>query len=83
MTFIFRADASLEIGTGHVVRSLAVAEALSRMHYEVALVGTVIDLPWLMRLIRDSVFISPIVPSDFKPSTRDFFSSRQLHNTNS
>jgi spore coat polysaccharide biosynthesis predicted glycosyltransferase SpsG len=47
MRYIFRADASREIGAGHVMRSSVLAEeAISRGH-ECIFVGQILDLAWL------------------------------------
>jgi len=71
MTFVFRADASPAMGAGHVMRTLSIAEALCELSFEVALVGSIIEVPWLSRLIRDSVFGSISSPVGFKPTYED------------
>lgn len=71
MTFVFRADASLETGTGHIIRCLAIAEALGVLGQEVALVGSISDVPWLTHLINHSVFESANAPSNFRRSKDD------------
>ena len=68
MTYVFRADASPETGTGHIMRCLAIAEALSELGQEVALVGSISDVPWLTQLIKHSVFKSENDPSNFRRS---------------
>ena len=47
MRYVFRADASLAIGTGHVMRSSAIAEELIARGEEVIFVGLISDLPWV------------------------------------
>ena len=71
MTYVFRADASPEIGTGHIMRCLAIAEALSELGQEVALVGSISDVPWLTQLIKRTVFKSENDPSNFRRSKND------------
>ena len=57
MTFIFRADASVIDGVGHVVRCAAVAEALQDLGFESVLVGQINGLPWLDESLRSGPFI--------------------------
>ena len=47
MKVVLRADASFEIGTGHVMRQIAIAEELMREGAEVVLVGEVEGPQWL------------------------------------
>lgn len=47
MRYIFRADASPAIGSGHVMRSSAIAEELIERGHEVIFVGVFSDIPWL------------------------------------
>ncbi len=47
MRFIFRADASREIGTGHVMRSSVLAEEAISRGYECIFVGKISDLDWV------------------------------------
>ena len=57
MSFIFRADASVVDGVGHVVRCAAVAEALQDLGFESVLVGQINGLPWLDESLRSGPFI--------------------------
>lgn len=45
--FIFRADASIEIGSGHVMRSSVLAEEAISRGYECIFVGTILGLEWV------------------------------------
>ena len=47
MRFVIRADASLEQGTGHVMRTSSIAEELVRLNYEVYFVGQTGNISWL------------------------------------
>ena len=47
MRYVLRADASQPIGSGHVMRSSAIAEELINRGQEVAFVGQISDLPWV------------------------------------
>jgi spore coat polysaccharide biosynthesis predicted glycosyltransferase SpsG len=47
MRYIFRADSSRAIGSGHVMRSSAVAEELIARGREVIFIGAISDVPWL------------------------------------
>jgi spore coat polysaccharide biosynthesis predicted glycosyltransferase SpsG len=47
MRYILRADSSLKIGSGHVMRSSAIAEELIARGEEVIFVGDTSEIPWL------------------------------------
>jgi spore coat polysaccharide biosynthesis predicted glycosyltransferase SpsG len=47
MRFIFRADASRDIGSGHVMRSSVLAEEAILRGYECIFVGEILDLNWV------------------------------------
>ena len=47
MRFIFRADASKEIGSGHVMRSSVLAEEAISQGFECIFVGEILDLDWV------------------------------------
>lgn len=47
MRYILRADASLSVGSGHVMRSSAIAEELIARGEEVIFVGQISQLPWV------------------------------------
>ena len=47
MRFIFRADASQEIGSGHVMRSSVLAEEAISRGFECIFVGRISDLDWV------------------------------------
>ena len=47
MRYVLRADASQSIGSGHVMRSTAIAEELITRGKEVVFVGEFSDVPWL------------------------------------
>ena len=47
MRYVLRADASKSIGSGHVMRSSAIAEELISRGEEVIFVGRISDLPWV------------------------------------
>ena len=57
MTFIFRADASVVDGVGHVVRCAAVAEALQDLGFESILVGEINGIPWLDESLSSGPFV--------------------------
>lgn len=47
MRYVLRADANSEIGAGHVMRLLSLAEELVDRGHDVILVGTTSGLPWI------------------------------------
>ena len=51
MRFIFRADASREIGSGHVMRSSVLAEEAISRGYECIFVGRISELDWVAERI--------------------------------
>lgn len=51
MRFIFRADASREIGSGHVMRSSVLAEEAIFRGYECIFIGQISDLDWVTERI--------------------------------
>ena len=56
MRYILRADSSLTIGSGHVMRSSAIAEELIARGEEVIFVGNSSEIPWLSLRISDLGF---------------------------
>lgn len=51
MRFIFRADASREIGSGHVMRSSVLAEEAVSRGFECIFIGNISDLDWVAERI--------------------------------
>ena len=47
MRYVLRADASQSIGSGHVMRSSAIAEELITRGEDVVFIGQISDIPWL------------------------------------
>ena len=56
MRFIIRAHASMEIGTGHVMRVSAIAEELIDRHLDVVFVGDINGRPWVNERITSMGF---------------------------
>jgi spore coat polysaccharide biosynthesis predicted glycosyltransferase SpsG len=56
MRYVLRSDASLERGSGHVLRSLAIFQELSTKGYEIVFVGKIVNLPWIKEKIRQAGF---------------------------
>ena len=54
---MFRADASVIDGVGHVVRCAAVAEALQDLGFESVLVGEINGIPWLDESLSSGPFV--------------------------
>ena len=69
MRIIFRADASPEIGSGHVMRSSVIAEeAISRGH-ECIFVGSVSGLDWVQNRIDNLGFSQKHEARNFEPDS--------------
>jgi spore coat polysaccharide biosynthesis predicted glycosyltransferase SpsG len=71
MRYILRADSSLKIGSGHVMRSSAIAEELIARGEEVIFVGDCSEIPWLALRI-DSLGFSQILQT-----SREFIADSQ------
>ena len=56
MRYVFRADASQSIGSGHVMRSSAIAEELIARGEIVIFVGQISNVPWLAQRINNLGF---------------------------
>lgn len=68
MRFIIRADASEEIGAGHVMRATAIAEELIDRGYAVIFVGTTKGIPWVDSRVNTLGFVEVFdEPSQFTP----------------
>ncbi len=60
MRMIFRADASRDIGSGHVMRSSVLAEEAISRGYECVFVGQILDLSWVSERISKLGFMQII-----------------------
>jgi spore coat polysaccharide biosynthesis predicted glycosyltransferase SpsG len=56
MRYVLRSDASLEQGSGHVLRSLAIFEELKSRGHEIVFVGRITNLSWVDEKIRQAGF---------------------------
>ena len=56
MRYVLRADASQSIGSGHVMRSSAIAEELIARGEDVVFVGQISEIPWLVFRINSLGF---------------------------
>jgi len=66
MRFVFRADASLTIGSGHVMRSSAIAEEGIARGFPAVFVGTAADFHWVSERIQALGFTEIVeVASEF------------------
>ncbi len=63
MRFIFRADASREIGTGHVMRSSVLAEEAISRGYECIFVGEISGVDWVANRIANMGFSQVVADS--------------------
>ena len=69
MRYVLRADASRSIGSGHVMRSSAIAEELITRGEDVIFVGRISDIPWLVFRINGLGF------TEIHSSTKEFISN--------
>lgn len=51
MRIVFRADAGINQGTGHVVRALTLAKELQNSGHEVQIFGNIDNVPWLSKMV--------------------------------
>jgi len=65
MRYVIRADASRFIGSGHVMRSAAIAEELISRGEDVVFVGHIFEIPWLSKYICGIGF-SKIIESELE-----------------
>jgi len=66
MRIIFRADASPEMGSGHVMRSSVIAEEAILRGHECVFVGSVLGLDWVKRRVDGLGFTQICSPTEFK-----------------
>jgi len=52
MRFVFRADANLEIGSGHIMRAIGIFEELVSQNFEVIFVGDLGGIKWLEETVE-------------------------------
>jgi spore coat polysaccharide biosynthesis predicted glycosyltransferase SpsG len=72
MRFVFRADASVSIGSGHVMRSSAIAEEAIARGIPSFFVGKISDLTWASERIRGLGFIQVLEnSSEFFPDKNE------------
>lgn len=54
MKIAFRADAGVEQGSGHVVRTLTLAQELQNLGHEVQIFGNIDNVPWLSKMVANA-----------------------------
>lgn len=74
MRYIIRADATINGGAGHVMRSSVIAEELILGKKEVIFVGETSEIPWVNKYINQLGFSEIIAkPEDFSPNSKSDF----------
>jgi len=53
--YVFRADASDQMGSGHVMRVYSIIEKMLEENLDVILVGNIVGLPWLTELLEQMI----------------------------
>lgn len=71
MRFVIRADAFKRTGSGHVTRSIAVAEELLSRGLCVVFIGNTLEIPWVTELVSSTGF------SEVHDSDLGFFPNQQ------
>jgi len=70
--FIFRSDASKDIGSGHVLRSIGIIEELLSQKYKVVFVGDTCELPWVEEKIKSTGFTEIFTnEKEYEPSAEN------------
>lgn len=54
--FIFRADASIQDGAGHILRAFGIIEELIFQKYKVFFIGKILDFDWLLKKVQSTGF---------------------------
>ena len=71
MRFVFRSDASLRTGVGHVMRSSAIAEEAIDRGISCVFIGEITEIPWLSIRVRNLGFHEVIgTDKGFVPSSK-------------
>lgn len=69
MRFVFRSDANINSGTGHVMRGIGIIQELIRRGYPVYFVGNTCEVPWINEIIQNESFEAIYnTESDFIPN---------------
>lgn len=69
MRFVFRSDASFDIGAGHVMRSSAIAEEAISQGIQCIFIGNIAGIPWIEDRVRNLGFHQIICnEGEFNPS---------------
>lgn len=68
--YVFRADASSQVGVGHVLRSIGIIEELISQNHDVYFIGQIKDAPWVLEKIESLGFTKILSKeSDFEPNS--------------
>jgi spore coat polysaccharide biosynthesis predicted glycosyltransferase SpsG len=71
MRYVFRTDASLAIGAGHVMRTSAIAEEMILRGSSTVFIGEILGMPWLSKRISNLGFEEVYEnPRDFSPNVK-------------
>ena len=72
MRYVFWADASPLIGSGHVMRSSAIAEEMIRRGLEVVSIGAITGLPWVSNRIKNLGYSKVVLhPTEFDSNPKN------------
>jgi spore coat polysaccharide biosynthesis predicted glycosyltransferase SpsG len=70
MRIVFRADASSKIGSGHVMRTLAIAQEVIARSIPAVFIGRVSEMPWILEHVQKMGFLEIVwEPSRFVPDS--------------
>jgi ribosomal protein S18 acetylase RimI-like enzyme len=69
--FVFRSDATNEIGAGHTQRSLGLIQELIRFEYDVIFIGNTSEIPWVTKQLESLGFKSIFhTYENFRPNNK-------------
>lgn len=63
--YVFRADASGQMGTGHIMRVYSIIEKMLEKKLDVVFVGNIVGLPWLTDLLEQIIGETKLIEEEY------------------